>query len=65
MPCSYGFLNPIPYATQDQLLRGSTTYSELDIPTSIINQENAQQTGTNTYDGCSEVLPMHQSDIFS
>lgn len=39
-----GLLSLTFYTIEDHLSRGCTTHSELDIPTSIISQENELQT---------------------
>lgn len=44
LACSHGLLRQLSYTTQDHLLRGGPTHSELDPPTSMVNQESAPWT---------------------
>ena len=41
---SHSLLMLFSYRTEDHLPRGDTTQSDLGLPTSVINQENAPQT---------------------
>jgi hypothetical protein len=43
LACSSWLLSLLSYRTQDHQPRDGTTHSEQDLPTSIINQENALQ----------------------